>query len=191
MKKLRTTTLLICSALTALSAVNASAQDSSSQAMQNQATFIDGDVQSADVIIKALKPKAKYKTRGIRFNNTEPAEPVAPPKIAMGITFAYDSDQLSEQAMSQLKPLGEALNSDQLLAFSFKVDGHTDATGSEGYNLDLSRRRALSVGQHLHHAYGVKVDRLSLNGKGETELYNPEKPADGINRRVEITTLIK
>lgn len=191
MTTLRNTKLLLSSMALLVANVGAIAQDSDSSAQKDQATYIDGNVQSADAIIAALKPKAKYKTRGIRFNNTAPAEPVAPPKIAMGITFAYDSDQLSEQAITQLKPLGEALNSDQLLAFSFKIDGHTDATGSENYNLDLSRRRALSVGQHLHQAYGVKVDRLALTGKGETELYNPEKPADGINRRVEITTLVK
>jgi outer membrane protein OmpA-like peptidoglycan-associated protein len=191
MTTLRHTSLLISSAITLVINAGAVAQDANSSIENGQATYIDGNVQSADVIIAALKPKPKYKTRGIRFNNATPTEPVAPPKIAMGITFAYDSDQLSEQAITQLKPLGEALNSDQLLAFSFKVDGHTDATGSENYNLDLSRRRALRVGQHLHQAYGVKVDRLALNGKGETELYNPQKPADGINRRVEITTLIK
>ena len=108
----------------------------------------------------------------------------------MGVNFAYDSDQLSEQAKLQLKPLGEALNSEQLANYSFKLDGHTDATGSETYNLNLSERRALSVGQHLYEAYGVKVERLKLSGMGEAQLYDPKQPAAGINRRVEITTLL-
>ncbi len=166
------------------------AQDVSASDRLDQATYVDSE--SAEDFIKALKPKPRYKTRGIRFNNVEPAaEPPKAPSIAMGITFAYDSDRLSEQAIAQLKPLGEALNSEQLQSFSFKIDGHTDATGSENYNMDLSRRRALSVGQHLYQAYGVKVERLKLNGKGESQLYDPSKPADGINRRVEITTLVQ
>lgn len=174
------------------SASELNAQESTSNTVENQATYIDGESQSAADIISALKPKPRYKTRGIRFNNTSAdVEPITAPTIAMGINFDYDSDQLSDQAIAQLKPLGEALNSDQLANFSFKIDGHTDATGPENYNMDLSRRRALSVGQHLYQAYGVKVERLTLNGKGEAELYDSSKPADGINRRVEITTLVQ
>jgi len=176
--------------LVVISPIFAVAQTPTDQDNNQRATYIDGELQSADEIIKALKPKPRYKTRGIRFNKTEPeAAAAAAPSIAMGITFAYDSDQLSEQAVAQLKPLGEALNSQQLANFSFQVDGHTDATGSESYNLDLSRRRALTVGQHLFQTYGVKADRLKLSGKGEAHLYDPQQPAAGINRRVEITTI--
>ena len=166
---------------------------SNAQESQAATPFIDGESQSADDFIKALKPKPRYKTRGIRFNNQNPEaspEPKAP-TIAMGINFEYDSDALSEHAITQLQPLGEALNSDELLSFSFKIDGHTDASGSEEYNMDLSRRRALSVGRHLYETYGVNIDRLKLNGKGEAELYDPQKPTSGINRRVEITTLVQ
>lgn len=184
--------LAICSVaflLTSIPIVNA--QESELGDGNVQATFIDGESQSASDIIDALKPKPRYKTRGIRFNNTAPAaEPAPAPRIAMGVNFAYDSDQLSEQAKLQLKPLGEALNSEQLKSYSFKIDGHTDATGSETYNLNLSERRALSVGQHLYEAYGVKVERLKLSGMGEAQLYDPKQPAAGINRRVEITTLL-
>ncbi len=185
-----TTQTLIGAALLLIVAQSSLAQDSSVNS--SQAKYIDAESQSTSDIINALKPKPRYKTRGIRFNNTaETAKPAPAPKIAMGINFAYDSDQLSEQAKSQLKPLGEALNSDQLASFSFKIDGHTDATGPENYNLDLSKRRALSVGRHLYEAYGVNIQRLKLNGKGETELYDPAQPAAGINRRVEITTLVQ
>jgi len=185
-----TTHILISAALILIGTQSSQAQESNANA--SQATYIDAESQSASDIIDALKPKPRYKTRGIRFNNTtEVAKPAPAPKIAMGINFAYDSDKLSEQAKSQLKPLGEALNSDQLASFSFKIDGHTDATGPESYNLDLSKRRALNVGRHLYEAYGVNIQRLRLNGKGETELYDPAQPAAGINRRVEITTLVQ
>jgi len=176
-----TTHTLIGVALLFVIGQSSLAQDSS--VSSSQATYIDAESQSASEIIDALKPKPRYKTRGIRFNNTAETAKPAP--------FAYDSDQLSEQAKSQLKPLGEALNSDQLASFSFKIDGQTDATGPENYNLDLSKRRALSVGRHLYEAYGVNIQRLKLNGKGETELYDPAQPAAGINRRVEITTLVQ
>lgn len=182
---------IFSTALLLTSTAVANAQEQKPNDAETQATFIDGELQSASDIIDALKPKPRYKTRGIRFNNTAPAaEPAPAPRIAMGVNFAYDSDQLSEQAKLQLKPLGEALNSEQLANYSFKLDGHTDATGSETYNLNLSERRALSVGQHLYEAYGVKVERLKLSGMGEAQLYDPKQPAAGINRRVEITTLL-
>jgi len=135
--------------------------------------------------INALKPKPKYKTRGIRFNTPEPET-----SLAISVHFEDNSALLTSEAVEHLNPLGQALNSEELAPYSFVIDGHTDARGTDEYNLDLSKQRALAVGNYLYANFGVDAARLVLNGKGEHELYDAQQPASGINRRVEITTIV-
>lgn len=91
------------------------------------------------------------------------------------------------------------INADETLAFvtdnkeacgwnSFTVTGHTDRSGSDGYNDSLSRRRAEAVAARLQ-ATGLNASALTVSGRGESE---PKvSTADGernpTNRRVEVT----
>ena len=67
------------------------------------------------------------------------------------------------------------------------VMGHTDSTGSEQYNLDLSRRRAESVANYLV-SRGVSRARIETIGYGEQYPIADNTTATGRseNRRVEI-----
>jgi outer membrane protein OmpA-like peptidoglycan-associated protein len=67
------------------------------------------------------------------------------------------------------------------------VIGHTDSTGSEEYNLDLSLRRAGNVAVFLKQ-HGVPPQRLSIYGQGESQPRASNATAAGrqLNRRVEI-----
>ncbi len=67
------------------------------------------------------------------------------------------------------------------------IEGHTDSTGSEEYNLALSQRRALTVLEFLA-GEGVEPSRLSSEGFGMTTPIadNATKEGRSKNRRVEI-----
>lgn len=67
------------------------------------------------------------------------------------------------------------------------VEGHTDSTGSAEYNMDLSRRRALSVKEFIQQQ-GVEGDRLESAGYGMDRpvASNDTKEGRAKNRRVEI-----
>ena len=162
--------------------------------MSQDTSHIGDRIITKEEFIDVLTPKQRIKTRGIRFNNTEQPdnedEVGEAPTIAMAINFEYDSAELTSQAKAQLDPLGQALNSEQLTKYSFGIDGHTDATGGDDYNMELSKQRALAVGTYLYASYGIVADRLLLSGKGETELYDQANPGSGVNRRVEISTII-
>lgn len=69
----------------------------------------------------------------------------------------------------------------------WKIEGHTDAVGSESYNMQLSRERANSVVQYLVDK-GVDRDRLELVPKGESDpiATNDTQEGRAMNRRVEI-----
>lgn len=141
--------------------------------------------------IEHLKPKPKYKVRGVKINNAPQSNvAAAAPSLSMRVNFGFDSFALTDTIKAQLNPLGEALMSDQLINYSFEISGHTDAVGDEQYNHALSGKRAVSVGQYLHDAYGVDPARLSLLGHGEEQLLDPANPKSGANRRVEITTVV-
>jgi outer membrane protein OmpA-like peptidoglycan-associated protein len=70
------------------------------------------------------------------------------------------------------------------------IEGHTDNTGSSGYNLQLSQLRAQSVESYLV-ASGVPAERIRAVGYGETRPEAPNDTASGRqqNRRVEIVIL--
>jgi outer membrane protein OmpA-like peptidoglycan-associated protein len=70
--------------------------------------------------------------------------------------------------------------------YSVLIEGHTDSTGSEEYNLDLSRRRAESVGAYLIEK-GVDPDRLQYEGYGSQFPIDSNETPEGRrrNRRVE------
>ena len=68
------------------------------------------------------------------------------------------------------------------------IVGHTDNTGSAGYNQNLSERRAQSVASVLVSG-GVPQGRLDIVGAGENQPIATNQTADGRaqNRRVDIT----
>lgn len=67
------------------------------------------------------------------------------------------------------------------------VVGHTDNTGPDKHNQELSERRAQSVAQYLLNK-NVHRERLRIEGAGETQPRADNKTADGRtqNRRVEM-----
>lgn len=67
------------------------------------------------------------------------------------------------------------------------IEGHTDNVGSPEYNLDLSRRRAQSVVDHLVSDYGIDRSRLEARGYGMGRPIAPNTTDEGrqANRRIE------
>ncbi|MEW6263273.1 MAG: OmpA family protein [Thermodesulfobacteriota bacterium] len=110
-------------------------------------------------------------------------------KIVLRINFEFNSDVLTSEARSTLNEVGAAMTSPQLTGSRFLIEGHTDSVGSTEYNQDLSERRARAVLRHLHTHFGLASDRLEARGKGKSEPLDKNNPADGVNRRVEITNL--
>ncbi len=99
------------------------------------------------------------------------------------VTFRLGSDELTSQARRNLDEFATALASPELANLSFAVDGHTDARGSESFNLELSQRRAASVVRYLT-SKGVASNRLVATGYGEAKPMRID-PFDPVNRRVE------
>ncbi len=69
---------------------------------------------------------------------------------------------------------------------STQIEGHTDADGSNDYNLKLSERRADAVRNVLIERFGIEPSRLSSVGYGEAKpiASNSTKEGKAQNRRV-------
>lgn len=99
------------------------------------------------------------------------------------VKFKYNSDVLEPEAKLNLDEFAKALKNPQLAKSSFLVEGHTDASGTPNYNLDLSQRRARSVVRYLNEQ-GVDTSKLLARGYGQTKPLVAD-PFSGDNRRVE------
>lgn len=66
------------------------------------------------------------------------------------------------------------------------LEGHTDSKGTESYNLDLSKHRALAVKKELVLKYGIEPNRLGIVGYGEIRPVDTNTTIEGRynNRRV-------
>jgi outer membrane protein OmpA-like peptidoglycan-associated protein len=83
-----------------------------------------------------------------------------------GIEYDFDSDNLRPISMEVLDKLFDFLEiNDNLIV---EINSHTDARGSDKYNLDLSQRRAKSCVDYLI-SKGIPKERLIARGFGETE----------------------
>jgi len=101
------------------------------------------------------------------------------------ITFATDQDAINAGFYPTLNSVVLVLKKfNQTL---IDVYGHTDSTGSDSYNLNLSQRRAQSVASYLS-GQGVNGQRFAVQGFGESRPIadNGSDAGRAQNRRVEI-----
>jgi outer membrane protein OmpA-like peptidoglycan-associated protein len=140
---------------------------------------------STEDVVKALVPTKKLRgPRGLIIQGED-----KPPSIDLYIPFEYNSDKLKTEALLTLKRLGAALKDTRLSGYRFEIAGHTDAKGSAEYNQKLSERRAEAVRNYIVFQYDIEPDRIETVGFGKTQLLDPLKPEDGINRRVQIINI--
>ena len=96
-----------------------------------------------------------------------------------------DQAEISSRFYNVLNSVAQVL--DEYEKTIVDITGHTDSTGEESYNLNLSQRRATNVAQYLI-AQGVNSTRIAAQGMGESQPIASNDTPEGrqANRRVEI-----
>ncbi len=122
----------------------------------------------------------------VEGRRTRPAESSS---IDLAVNFEYASAKLTPDARILLDNLGQALNDPALRGSRIRVAGHTDARGSDAYNLVLSRQRARSVADYLIRQHNIDARLLTVEGFGRKQLLDPANPESAVNRRVQVTNL--
>lgn len=114
-------------------------------------------------------------------------------ELQADVLFDFDKADLRPEAVPSLQKVGAVING--YPARPVLIEGHTDAKGSDSYNMTLSENRAASVKSWLVRNGGVDGGRITAYGRGETKPVAPNAKPDGSddpggrqkNRRVEIT----
>lgn len=101
------------------------------------------------------------------------------------VLFGSDLDSLNKASTDIVEHIGKALLGVNIQ--KVRVDGHTDASGKEAYNQQLSLRRAKSVSKVLTRV-GMREENIQIRGLGSSEPVAPNTTTAGRteNRRVSI-----
>jgi outer membrane protein OmpA-like peptidoglycan-associated protein len=178
-----------------------------------------GETVSADKIVRALKPTSptrglsmaapqvdtaqqtkeisflnsvrNRKTRSLSFDERQEMAEIAAtkPKIDLEILFDYNSAEISKSSEQAVEELAKALSDPSLKGSTFMVAGHTDAKGGEGYNQQLSERRADTIKKVLSEEFGINGSDLVTVGYGKSRPKNEREPMDPSNRRVQVVNM--
>ncbi|MGH7541094.1 MAG: OmpA family protein, partial [Gemmatimonadota bacterium] len=112
--------------------------------------------------VSVFEAEGEYTTRSIYFDfNSADLRPESTPEL--------------ERLRAMIAEYGQPL----------VIEGHTDSTGADDYNLELSEGRATSVKTYLVD-HGIEAGLIEVVGKGETEPIADNGTDDGraANRRV-------
>jgi outer membrane protein OmpA-like peptidoglycan-associated protein len=132
--------------------------------MDKQAAEIERDIQGA---------KVERVGEGIKIT------------FSSGILFDVDKADLKDDPKAELTELSTILN--KYADTNILLAGHTDATGSDEHNYELSRRRAQSVADYLA-TQNVDSVRIATEGYGKSQPIANNGTVEGRaqNRRVEV-----
>lgn len=101
------------------------------------------------------------------------------------LLFKINSSALSDSAKAGLDKMADVFT--KYPKTNILVEGHTDDTGPNNFNMELSQKRAESVATYLE-SKGVSVDRFTIKWYGEDQPKYPNTTEANrvLNRRVEL-----
>lgn len=149
-----------------------------------------GEANYSEDLMKFLTAPVSDADRGLCVGSDEKCAAEAArrrPVNDLLINFEKNSARLDEASKARLlkasKVFKDILEDEKLSSRTFAIDGYTDASGSDAYNLSLSARRAQTVASFLK-GQGVDMTRIQIKGHGK-ENPRTSDPYDPLNRRVE------
>ncbi len=148
--------------------------------------YREGERVEPEQVRQILEAPSSVRTRSIRLLADTPEKPASasPAALSLPVRFDFDSADILPSARPQLDALAEGI---KLLPPGSRVviEGHTDATGGDEYNLELSRQRAKAVKAYLVRVHGIEARRLRDVGAGKRDPIAGTDPFGAENRRVQ------
>jgi outer membrane protein OmpA-like peptidoglycan-associated protein len=177
--------------------------------------FVDSRISSeVDLFYMTVEPGAKYKINSIKDGYWPSVEEIETPeehdcdtvfqlicvkriqviRKVKNVYFAFDKDNVREIYKDEMDSIYNILA--DFPTYMVEIGGHTDAKGSEGYNIVLSKKRAKAAATYLVEQ-GVQEERIITKGYGESQPIAPNTLPDGSdnpvgrakNRRVEFKVI--
>ena len=173
------------------------AADRRSLALDREVADLRARVVSASDEIRALRdrvqpaspPDPPRPIAAVAVDANAAPSPAPQPQVLArldGSVFRTGSAELQPEAATRLAAAGRFIATHP--AVRVRIVGHTDASGDDQRNLELSGRRAEAVRDYLADRFDLPESRLLAEGKGELEPIATNETAAGrqANRRVEI-----
>jgi len=175
-----------------------STAQAAAQAADTKAGQAEQDAQTAQTAAQAADRKADTANQGVQqANNRIGTLETRVNSIndnytqseTQTVTFPVNSASLTGEAKSTLDRVASDL-SGQPTGYMVELQGYTDATGNEQYNIGLSQRRAESVERYLV-SKNLPLFRIAIVGLGKENPVADNKTRTGRaqNRRVEVRIL--
>jgi outer membrane protein OmpA-like peptidoglycan-associated protein len=103
-----------------------------------------------------------------------------------GVQFASNKATLNKKSTALLEKVDKALGAAGVSKIT--VEGHTDATGSEDKNKEISQKRAESVEKYMASKGNISSDRIEAVGRGSENPISDNKTQKGRaeNRRIDL-----
>ena len=182
------------SALVALlMASSASAHDGSNVATGHKGKLVDSwgnciiSKSGNDLCSATPPPPPPVKCKDVKTCRTIPTTVTMNKNLAGDTNFKFDKSDLTAAGKAELAAFVNSIRGVNVSAVT--VAGHTDAVGSESYNLGLSKRRASTVANFLV-GHGVAGSKISAAGYGESQATQPSSAPNAArmaDRRVDVT----
>lgn len=139
-------------------------------------TIDPGDVAAAFMVTRKIEPRS----------GPASSDAVARRPIGVRIPFGFNSTAIPGTSNHQLDSIAEGI---KLSGANTKVliEGHTDAVGSDRYNVTLSHNRADAVRRYLVAKHQIPAANLKSVGLGKSTPLNLRDPFAAENRRVEFS----
>ena len=138
-----------------------------------------GDLGAFDEPVSAACAEEGRECRDLNLDLIEGSDFVPSTKISLAVRFLYDSAEVAEDSVPVLATLCTAVQERPNLDVT--LEAHTDAKGTDAYNMNLSSRRADTLRQYLVGTCDVTADRIKTRPLGERALdrnygdYAPEQ----------------
>lgn len=133
------------------------------------------NTETANIPVKKNKPKIMVsENRKKKSTNETTREKIKPGKdlaqiLDVTLYFGFDESEIDPQATEALKKIVVFMKEHPTVKISIR--SHTDSRGSDGYNMRLSEKRAISTMRGLMN-HGIAKNRLTAKGYGEMRLVN-------------------
>src|SRR5690606_29102869 len=103
----------------------------------------------------------------------------------LNVQFDFDQAVVKPEYFDDIRRVADFLAENENVVAT--LEGHTDSTGDDAYNQQLSERRAAAVRQVLVERFNVSPARISSVGYGESRPVTTNATSEGraANRRVE------
>jgi peptidoglycan-associated lipoprotein len=107
------------------------------------------------------------------------------------VQFPFEKDQLTDSSKEALDQFAQQLKTDNKNVY-IEIQGHTDNSGDENYNVKLGEQRAEAVRRYLNMQHGIPLHRMSVISYGESAplVANDSREHRAENRRVSLVVLM-